>query len=153
MTDISPKFSVRPERPVDPLLVDILKQVDLVAREQGIDYFVGGAMARDLILQHVFGKDTGRATRDVDFGVWQDLLESVGFDLEIAGTVLLGKDVAEICLPETARQISAMLAAPALRQRLVEQMLRHTLLSGDAAGSGRVVQYLDAFQKGFGPAR
>jgi predicted nucleotidyltransferase len=293
MTDISPKFSVRPDRPVDPLLVDILKQVDPVAREQGIAYFVGGAMARDLILQHVFDKDTGRATRDVDFGVcidewdklaafkaglanggnfteqkkvahrliyrvapsdfgtpvdllpfggvenaqatiawppdmdvilnvagfadayastlpievapgflvpvtslaslaalkliaWRDrhlktekdasdflliarhyadagnldrlyeteqaLLEAAGFELEVAGAALLGKDVAQVCLPETARQITAMLATPALRLRLVDQMLRHTLLSGDAAGSARIAQCLDAFQKGFDPS-
>ncbi|PHV07512.1 hypothetical protein CSQ96_09975 [Janthinobacterium sp. BJB412] len=292
MTDISPKFSVRPDRPVDPLLVDILKQVDLVAREQGTAYFVGGAMARDLILQHVFDKDTGRATRDVDFGVcidawdkltafkagltsggnfaeqenavhrliyrqapsdfgtpidllpfggvenaratiawppdmdvilnvagfadaytstlpievvpgffvpvtslaslaalkliaWRDrhlktekdasdflliaryyadagnldrlyeteqaLLEAAGFELEVAGAALLGKDVAEVCFPETTRQITAMLATPALRQRLVDQMLRHTLLSADA-DSGRAAQCLDAFQKGFGVA-
>lgn len=34
-------------------------------------------MARDLILSHVFGKDTGRATRDVDLGIcideWSEL--------------------------------------------------------------------------------
>ncbi len=34
-----------------------------------VDYFVGGALARDLILLHVYGKDTGRATRDVDLGI------------------------------------------------------------------------------------
>lgn len=77
MTNISPstaqpKFSVRPDRPVHSLLVEILRRIDAVAREQGIDYFVGGAMARDLILHHVFGKDTGRATRDVDLGICID---------------------------------------------------------------------------------
>lgn len=72
MTDTSPKLSVPPDRPVDPLLLDILRRVDAVAREQDIDYFIGGALARDLILQHVFGKDTGRATRDVDFGICID---------------------------------------------------------------------------------
>lgn len=65
-------LSTRPDRPVDSLIIDILRRVDVVAREQGIDYFVGGALARDLILLHVFGKDTGRATRDVDLGICID---------------------------------------------------------------------------------
>lgn len=72
MADTSPKFATRPDRPVDPLLVDILRRVDIATRELGIDYFVGGALARDLILLHVFGKDTGRATRDVDLGICID---------------------------------------------------------------------------------
>lgn len=65
-------LSTCPDRPVDSLIIDILRRVDVVAREQGIDYFVGGALARDLILLHVFGKDTGRATRDVDLGICID---------------------------------------------------------------------------------
>lgn len=72
MTDTSPKLRARSDRPVEPRLLDILRQVDVAAREHGIDYFVGGALARDLILLHVFGKDTGRATRDVDLGICID---------------------------------------------------------------------------------
>lgn len=72
MTDTLPKLRARPDRPVEPRLLDILRQVDAAAREHGIDYFVGGALARDLILLHVFGKDTGRATRDVDLGICID---------------------------------------------------------------------------------
>jgi predicted nucleotidyltransferase len=72
MADTLPKISVRPDRPVAPSLLEILRRVDAAAREQGIEYFVGGALARDLILLHVFGKDTGRATRDVDLGICID---------------------------------------------------------------------------------
>lgn len=72
MTATSPPLFARPDRPVDPLLLDILRRVDVAARELGIDYFVGGALARDLILHHVFGKETGRATRDVDLGIYID---------------------------------------------------------------------------------
>lgn len=69
MTTTSPPLTVRPDRPVDSVLLDILRRAETAARELGIDYFVGGALARDLILQHVFGKNTGRATRDVDLGM------------------------------------------------------------------------------------
>ena len=72
MNDISPTLQARPDRPVDALLVEILRRVDAVMRETGVDYFVGGAVARDLILSHVFGRDTGRATRDVDLGICID---------------------------------------------------------------------------------
>jgi len=286
-----PNLSARPDRPVDPLLIDILRRVDVVAREQGIDYFVGGALARDLILLHVFGKDTGRATRDVDLGIciddwgkldslkasliqsgkfteqpklahrliyrpredafgipldllpfggvesadatiawppgmdivmnvagfseahtsalmvevvegvvvpvtslpslavlkliaWRDrhletmkdatdflliarhyhdtgnadrlyetesaLLQATDFDPEMAGAMLLGKDAAAICLASTAESIETILTSPQLRQCLIDQILRATLSSGDAAGSSRVERYLDAFHSGFG---
>lgn len=291
MTNTLPKLSARPDRRVDPLLIDILRRVDGLVREQGIDYFVGGALARDLILLHVFGKDTGRATRDVDMGIciddwgkldslkaslvesgyfaeqpkiahrliyrprenafgipldllpfggvenadatiawppgmdvvmnvagfseartsalmveavegvvvpvtslpslailkliaWRDrhlettkdatdflliarhyhdagnadrlyetesaLLQATDFDPEMAGAMLLGKDAAAICLTHTAQSIENILTDSQLRQRLIDQILRATLSSGDAAGSSRVGRYLDAFQTGFG---
>jgi predicted nucleotidyltransferase len=77
VTDTSPKLTVHPDRPVDPLLIEILQRVDAATRALGIAYFIGGALARDLILMHVFGQDTGRATRDVDLGIciedWAEL--------------------------------------------------------------------------------
>lgn len=72
MTNTSQQLTVQPDRPVDPLLVDILRRVDAATRELSIEYFVGGALARDLILFHVFGRHTGRATRDVDLGIHID---------------------------------------------------------------------------------
>lgn len=72
MTNTLPKLSARTDRPVEPRILDILRRVDAAARQQRIDYFVGGALARDLILLHVFGKDTGRAMRDVDLGICID---------------------------------------------------------------------------------
>lgn len=61
--------SVSPERPLNPVTLEVLRQVDRVARELVLDYFVVGAMARDILLSGVFGLDTGRATLDVDLAV------------------------------------------------------------------------------------
>lgn len=66
---------VKPDRPVDPIILAILREVDRLTGELGLAYFVAGATARDILLTNVYGLDTGRATRDVDFAVavedWQ----------------------------------------------------------------------------------
>jgi len=61
MLFISQKF------PLDQVTLAILKSIDGNTKIQGIDYFVIGAMARDIILQHVFEIGPIRATRDIDF--------------------------------------------------------------------------------------
>lgn len=62
-------ISVAPERPVAPIALEVLTLVDRVARDLELDYFVTGALARDILLYHVFGLETGRATLDVDLAV------------------------------------------------------------------------------------
>lgn len=62
-------FSVRADRPVDDVIVDVLRALDEAARDVGVLYFVAGAMARDIVLRHVLGFETSRATRDIDLAV------------------------------------------------------------------------------------
>lgn len=62
-------LSVRSDRPLDPITVEVLCAVDSAARDLAIDYFVAGAMARDIVLLNVLGFDTLRATRDIDLAV------------------------------------------------------------------------------------
>jgi predicted nucleotidyltransferase len=62
-------LSVPRERPVDALTIDILRRVDAVARELRLPFFIVGALARDILLTHVFGIETTRATRDVDLAI------------------------------------------------------------------------------------
>lgn len=61
--------SIRPEYPVDPVTIDILRAVAEDADAEGIDYMLVGATARDVLLTHVLGLAPTRATRDVDFAV------------------------------------------------------------------------------------
>lgn len=65
-------LSVARERPVALTTLAVLTLVDRIAREQELDYFVTGAMARDIVLYGVFGIDTGRGTLDVDLAVALD---------------------------------------------------------------------------------
>lgn len=66
---------VRPDKSVDALTIAVSREIDNIARELALPYFLAGAMARDIMLTHVFGIETGLATSDVDFGVtvgsWQ----------------------------------------------------------------------------------
>lgn len=65
-------LSVTRERPVAPIALDVLTLIERVARELRLDYFVTGATARDVLLYHVFGLETGRTTLDVDLAVAVD---------------------------------------------------------------------------------
>ena len=65
-------LSIARERPVAPMTLAVLTLVDRLARELALDYFVTGAMAKDLVLYGVFGLDTGGATLDVDLAVALD---------------------------------------------------------------------------------
>jgi predicted nucleotidyltransferase len=61
--------SIRADRPVDPVTVEILREVAVAAESEGIDHMLVGATARDVLLTHVFGLEVRRATYDVDFAV------------------------------------------------------------------------------------
>jgi predicted nucleotidyltransferase len=62
-------LSVSPERSVPTATLEVLRSVDRVTRELGVDYFVLGATARDIVLYGVFGVDPDRGTQDVDLAV------------------------------------------------------------------------------------
>jgi len=60
---------------IDPLVLEVMRTVDGIAKRNKTDYFLAGATAREIILRHVFGRPSGRRTLDVDFGIavqdWQ----------------------------------------------------------------------------------
>jgi predicted nucleotidyltransferase len=69
-------LGVSRDRPVDPGIVAAIADVVSAARGADIDHFLGGALARDLILFHVYGQPTGRITRDVDLMLCVDSWEA-----------------------------------------------------------------------------
>lgn len=62
-------LSIRPDQPLDPATLAILREVGQLTGELTIAYFVAGATARDILLTNVYGLNPSRATRDVDFAV------------------------------------------------------------------------------------
>src|SRR5438046_2607879 len=62
-------LSIKPNQPLDSVVLALMREVDSLIRELKLGYFVCGAVARDILLRHVHGIETGIATTDVDFGV------------------------------------------------------------------------------------
>jgi predicted nucleotidyltransferase len=56
-------------RPLDDATLLLLREVDAAMSALRLRYFLAGAIARDILLTHVFGQSVHRATADVDFAV------------------------------------------------------------------------------------
>lgn len=66
MTDISHNLIAK----INDTSVAVLSEIDTISRELKFDFFIVGAMARDILLQHAHGLPTIRATSDIDIGVF-----------------------------------------------------------------------------------
>jgi len=55
---------------IDENTVAILTEIDTIARELKLAFFIVGATARDILLQHAHGIHPTRATLDIDIGVF-----------------------------------------------------------------------------------
>lgn len=65
MTNISP----RPLRPIEPAIVAVLRAVHAAAQAQQLEFFVAGALARDIWLDYIYRVPVARLTRDIDIGI------------------------------------------------------------------------------------
>jgi len=65
-------YTIRRDKPVNPVLLDILSEIQAVAGALGCAYLLVGATARDMLMTHVFGLESRRATHDVDFAIALD---------------------------------------------------------------------------------
>lgn len=62
-------YTIRPDKPLNPVIVEILARVQEVTQAAGYSYLLVGATARDMLMTHVFGIESRRATHDVDFAI------------------------------------------------------------------------------------
>lgn len=60
-------MTIRPETPIDPVTIDVMRQVQQCAANMGIGILLVGATARIILLENTYGLTGGRATRDIDF--------------------------------------------------------------------------------------
>lgn len=132
-------YTIRPDKPVNPVLLEILSKIQVVTGELGCDYLLVGATARDIsalaalkllawddrglqdnkdaqdllfLLQHYHEAGNGGRMYEEAF----ELLEAAGFDLPLAGATLL-----------------AILADPRKRDRLLVHMTRSAGIESDMA--------------------
>lgn len=54
---------------INDTAVSILKEIEKVSKKIEVSFFIVGATARDIILEHQFGIKSSRATIDIDIGV------------------------------------------------------------------------------------
>lgn len=54
---------------IDPVVLEVIREIDRVVRKCETEYFLAGATAREILLRHIFGMPSGRRTLDVDFGI------------------------------------------------------------------------------------
>lgn len=90
MTNISRPLALKPDRPIDPLTLEVINAIHQAATKLKLPVFIVGAVARIILLEHIHGLSAGRATTDVDFAFALDhwaqfdaikalLLENPGF--------------------------------------------------------------------------
>jgi len=98
-------YTIRHDKPVNPVLLEILAAVHAITQELGCDYLLVGATARDMLMTHVFGLDTRRATHDVDFAIalesW-DQFQALKTALVASGTFTPAADKVHLLLYKPA---------------------------------------------------
>jgi len=98
-------YTIRHDKPVNPVLLEILATVHAITQELGCDYLLVDATARDMLMTHVFGLDTRRATRDVDFAIalenW-DQFQDLKTALIASGTFIPAADKVHLLLYKPA---------------------------------------------------
>ena len=72
-----PTFTAPPDK-IPGWIIQVIRLVQQAALEPGIEFVMVGAMARDIVLQSVFGLAPGRQTIDLDFGFAVENWEQFG---------------------------------------------------------------------------
>ncbi len=62
-------LKLRTDRALDPVTVSVIRAINNVTVELGLDTLLVGATARVILLEHVHDQVTGRKTHDIDFAV------------------------------------------------------------------------------------
>ena len=74
-----------------------------------------------------------------------DLLEAVGFDMQLAGAELLGRDVGHLCAPAAITLIRPVLESEQTFERLIRDMVRTSTAAEDMPFIERI---LTSFRSG-----
>lgn len=67
MIDISRPLTPKPDRPIDPIALLVIREIHKASKALGHPVFLVGATARIILLENIHGLKPGRATTDVDF--------------------------------------------------------------------------------------
>lgn len=82
------------------------------------------------------------------FTIPTEVLEGVGYDIELGGAWMLGNDARKLALPATTEKLTAMLANTAQTEGLIRDMARALHTKDDP--EGYAAKLLEQFKEGFG---
>lgn len=86
--------------------------------------------------------------KDRVFMIPTDVLEGVGYDIELGGAWMLGNDARKLALPATTEKVTTMLANTAQTGSLTSAMARALRTKDDP--EGYAAKLLEQFKEGFG---
>jgi predicted nucleotidyltransferase len=135
LLEIQPELSVRVASLPGLTLLKVVAWFDR-GRETNKD-------AADLYRLLTTYADAGNADRLYDHEM--NLLERVGFDMELAGAELLGGDVAKVCPPDALRRIRSLFRSGTELDRLISQMIRS---ASYIEATPAIEQTVNAFSRG-----
>jgi predicted nucleotidyltransferase len=79
----------------------------------------------------------------------QDLMARADFDPDLAGSGLLGKEAAQLCLPETASFITQLFSDSKAFERFTGHILSEAQMDSDSTRAEKVRRYLGLFITSF----
>lgn len=69
MTNTSTMSAIKLIKPLDPIRIAILSEIQKASKALGFEIFMIGAMARIILLEHIHGLNAGRVSNDMDFAI------------------------------------------------------------------------------------
>jgi predicted nucleotidyltransferase len=98
---------------------------------------------------HILSRYAEAGNMDRLYDSEQDLMARADFDPDLAGAGLLGKETAQLCLPETALLVTKLFSDSKAFERFARHILSELQMDGDSARSEKVRRYLDLFITSF----
>jgi hypothetical protein len=65
MNDTLPPLILRPNLPVEPITLSVIRKIHEASKALGFSVLLVGATARIILLENIFGLKAGRSTTDV----------------------------------------------------------------------------------------
>lgn len=108
MTNTSLTSPIKLIKPLDPIRITILREIQKTSKTLGFEVFMIGAMARIVLLEHVHGLNAGRISNDMDFAIgianWETYAAIKAYLIETAGFTTSSKQIHRLIFNDGAQK-------------------------------------------------